>query len=67
MDFAKVPVGFGMELVRDELAMQRYAILTQEEKRAVLKRAHAARSEKEMQKIVASIAGKQSSENCDRV
>ena len=59
MDFAKVPVGFGMELVRDELAMQRYAILTQEEKRAILKRAHAARSEREMQEIVAGISKNQ--------
>ena len=59
MDFAKIPIGFGMELAQDELAMQRYAILTQEEKRAILKRAHSARSEKEMREIVMSIAGKQ--------
>ena len=58
MDFAKVPIGFGMELAQDEMAMQRYAILTQEEKRAILKRAHSARSEKEMREIVASIEGK---------
>jgi len=57
MDFTKVPIGFGMELAQDEAAMQRYAILTQEEKRALLKRAHNARSEKEMREIVASIAG----------
>ena len=56
MDFTKVPIGFGMELAQDEAAMQRYAILTQEEKRALLKRAHNARSEKEMREIVASIA-----------
>ena len=57
MDFTKVPIGFGMELAQDEAAMQRYAILTQEEKRALLKRAHNARSEKEMREIVAGIAG----------
>ena len=56
MDFAKVPIGFGMELAQDEMAMQRYAVLTQEEKRAILKRAHNARSEKEMRSLVASIA-----------
>lgn len=59
MDFAKVPIGFGMELAQDEAAMQRYAILTKEEKRAILKRAHSARNEKEMREIVASIAEKQ--------
>lgn len=56
MDFTKVPIGFGMELAQDEAAMQRYAILTQEEKRAILKRAHSARSEKEMREIVSGLS-----------
>lgn len=59
MDFAKVPIGFGMELAQDEAAMQRYAILTQEEKRAILKRAHNARSEQEMREIVAKNANRE--------
>ena len=59
MDFTKVPIGFGMELAQDEKAMQRYAILTKEEKHVILKRAHSARSEAEMRQIVMSIAGKQ--------
>ncbi len=59
MDFTKVPVGFGMELAQNEMAMQRYAILTKEEKHAILKRAHSARSEQEMREIVMSIAGNQ--------
>ena len=59
MDFTRVPIRFGMELAQDEMAMQRYAILTQEEKRALLKRAHNARSETEMREIVASITGNQ--------
>ena len=45
MDFAKVPIGFGMELAQDEAAMQRYAILTQEEKRAYETRAQRAKRE----------------------
>ena len=61
MDFAKVPIGFGMELAQDEMAMQRYSSLTQEEKRAVLKRAHNARSEKEMRKIVADLSNRAAS------
>ena len=59
MDFAKVPIGFSMELCQNEAAMQRYAILTKEEKQAILKRAHSARSEKEMHEVVASMVGKQ--------
>lgn len=59
MDFTKIPIGFGMELAQDEAAMQRYAILTKEEKRALLKRAHTAGSEKEMRKIVTDIAKNQ--------
>ena len=57
MNFTKVPIGFGMELAQDEKAMQRYSILAKEEKRAILKRAHNARSGTEMREIVASIAG----------
>lgn len=56
MDFTKVPIGFGMELAQNEMAMRRYAILTKEEKHAILKRAHSARSEQEMRSIVMSIA-----------
>lgn len=58
MDFTKVPIGFGMELAQDEAAMQRYAVLLQEEKRAILKRAHNARSKKEMREIVASLSNR---------
>lgn len=56
MDFTKVPIGFGMELAQDEKAMQRYAILAKEEKRALLKRARSARSKTEMRTLVSSIA-----------
>lgn len=56
MDFTKVPIGFGMELAQNEAAMARYAGLSQQEKQAVLDRAHRARSEEEMRQIVSSIA-----------
>lgn len=56
MDFTKVPIGFGMELAQNEAAMARYAGLSQQEKQAVLDRAHRARSEEEMRQIVSGIS-----------
>lgn len=50
MDFYKVPIGFGMALAMNGAAM------TEQQKQAVLSKAHNARSEKEMQSIVNSIA-----------
>lgn len=58
MDFYKVPIGFGMALAMYEPAMAAYAAMTEQQKQAVLNRAHNARSEKEMHQIVAGIAGR---------
>ena len=55
MDFYKVPIGFGMALSMNEPAMAAYANMTEEEKRAILNKAHHARSEAEMHKIVDGI------------
>ena len=57
MDFYKVPIGFGMALAMNQPAMNAYAAMTEEQKQAILNKAHSARSEKEMHQIVASIAG----------
>ena len=56
MNFAEVPVGFGFALAQNEKAVNAYAMMTREQKQAILKKAHAARSEREMQQIVSSIA-----------
>lgn len=56
MDFSTVPVGFGMALAQNETALNAYAMMTKEQKNAILARAHQARSELEMQQIVAGIA-----------
>lgn len=56
MNFAEVPIGFGMALAQNERAVNAYAMMTKEQKQAILEKAHAARSEKEMHQIVASIA-----------
>lgn len=56
MDFYKVPIGFGMALAMNEPAMAKYAAMTEQQKQAILNKAHNARSEREMHRIVNSIA-----------
>ena len=57
MDFYKVPIGFGLALSGNTAAMNHYAHLTEEQKQAILNKAHNVRSEKEMYSLVASLAG----------
>lgn len=57
MDFYKVPIGFGMALAMNPTAMNAYSAMTEEQKQAVLNKAHNARSEREMHQIVNSLAG----------
>ena len=56
MDFTEVPIGFGMALAQNEDAMNTFAMMTKEEKQAIWNKAHQARSEKEMNTLVASLA-----------
>ncbi len=56
MDFSSVPLGFGMALAQNEAAVNAYAMMTKEQKDAVLAKAHKARSKQEMRQIVAQIA-----------
>lgn len=55
MDFYKVPIGFGMALAMNQSAMNAYAAMTEDQKQAILNKAHNARSEQEMRQIVNSI------------
>ncbi len=55
MDFYKVPIGFGMALAMNQTAMNAYAAMTEDQKQAILNKAHNARSEKEMHQIVNSL------------
>jgi hypothetical protein len=57
MDFYKVPIGFGMALAMNQPAMSAYAAMTEQQKQAILNKAHNARSEKEMHALVASLSG----------
>ncbi len=56
MDFSSVPIGFGMALAQNEKAVNAYAMMTKEQKEAVLAKAHKARTETEMRRIVSEIA-----------
>ncbi len=56
MDFYKVPLGFGMALAMNFNAMNVYSAMTEEQKQAVLDKAHNAKSEKEMHDIVNGLA-----------
>ena len=60
MNFAEVPIGFGMALAQNEKAVNSYAMMTREQKNAILAKAHNVRSEQEMHDLVASLVGNQS-------
>lgn len=55
MDFAKLPIGFAMALAQNSAAMARFGTMTEQERSSVLARAHNARSEAEMIRIVSGI------------
>lgn len=54
--FSELPVGFGMSLAMNEAAMNGYAGLTEAEKEKIILRCKDARTKKQMQKIVESLA-----------
>ena len=55
MNFQEVPIGFGMALAQNEEAVNAYAMMTKEQKNAILAKAHNVRSEQEMRQLVNSI------------
>ena len=57
MDFYQVPIGFGMELAMNPPALNAYSTMTEEQKQAILSKAHNVRSEQEMHALVASLTG----------
>lgn len=56
MDFYNIPVGFGLALSANTMAMNRYTHLTEQQKQEILNKAHNVRSEQEMYTLVANIA-----------
>lgn len=57
MDFYKIPIGFGLALAATPAAMNAYSAMTEEQKQAILNKAHNARTETEMHQIVSSLVG----------
>lgn len=55
MDFYQVPIGFHMALAMNASARNACYAITEQQKRAILVKAHNARSEKEMHQIAADI------------
>ena len=55
MDFYQVPIGFGMVLAMNPDALNTYSAMTEAQKQAILEKAHTARSEQEMHRIVDGI------------
>ncbi len=53
------PIGFLMELSKDEKALSRYARLSREEKQKVLEKASRVSSRREMQSMVSAIGTEQ--------
>lgn len=56
MERDDVPQGFAMALMQDENAVNAYAMMTKEQKRAILQRARMAGSRREMNQLMDEIA-----------
>lgn len=53
----ELPLGFGMALAQNEAAMQRFELLSDAEKQAVIQKTHSIRSKQEMRRLVDSLCG----------
>lgn len=56
MDHTQLPVGFSMALAQNSLAMERFATLSQSQKKSLLTQARQLGSEREMHLLVDSLA-----------
>lgn len=59
MDFNKVPFGFGAALSRNQMALNAYSAMGEEEKRTILDLVENARSDDDVHRIVSSLARNQ--------
>ena len=51
-----LPLGFGMALAQNELAMKRFEMLSEEAKRSVTEKTHGIESKEQMQELVSRLA-----------
>lgn len=59
MEPNELPLGMGMALAQDTVAMERFATLPEAEKQAVIDGAHAAKSKEEMRAYLQKTLGAQ--------
>lgn len=55
MDNFEIPLGLGMALAQNPAAMQRFALLSDAEKQAVIARTHSVQSRAEMHELAENI------------
>lgn len=55
MDKRDLPLGFGMALAQDELAMKKFESMTESEKASIVQQTHSVHSKQEMQRLVSSL------------
>ncbi|MGN0649984.1 MAG: hypothetical protein ACI4KM_06060 [Oscillospiraceae bacterium] len=55
MDNFEIPLGLGMALAQNPAAMQRFALLGEDEKQAVIAKTHSVRSSAEMRELADNI------------
>ena len=55
MDNFEIPLGLGMALAQNPAAMQRFALLSEGEKQAVIAKTHSVRSSAEMRELADNI------------
>lgn len=56
MDKGEIPLGFGLALVQDPDAMQKFSKLPEERRRELLRQAHAVSSKREMQALIIGLS-----------
>lgn len=56
MDFYQIPMGFGMALSMNPVALNVYSAMTEDQKQAILREAGNVKSEEEMHRIINRLA-----------
>ena len=56
MEFKKLPVGFAMALAQNRPAMEHFAAMPEEQKQAIINKAHHVHDRSEVRQIVSNLA-----------
>ncbi len=58
MEHYELPIGFGMALAQNPEAMQKFALLSEDEKQKIINGTHSVKSKKEMHEYVNRLVSK---------